>query len=207
MPTDLIQHLVTLIEDEDLHTIEAKLLLANQCVQPTRCCDDDVGVGIFVGKRLNVLLHWSSTVEDTGLDLWQIFGKARILVLDLIRELTRVAHDKNRALARCWFDLLEGRKNEDRCFSQSRLGLAKNICSEDCLWNAYLLDCEVRAMLDLNRSKKSEITTQGPSEVRPSLQLFGAQHALKTPTRGTCLAQKPRASDFPGITLVCLAWP
>ena len=46
--TNLIQHLVTFIEDEHLHASKTKLLVADQRVQSTRCGDDDVRVSVFV---------------------------------------------------------------------------------------------------------------------------------------------------------------
>ena len=46
--TDLVQHLVTLVENEHFHIAEAELLIADQGVETTRGGHDDVGVGVFV---------------------------------------------------------------------------------------------------------------------------------------------------------------
>lgn len=148
--TNLIQHLVTFVKNEDLYTSETELLVADQCVQPTRCGDDDVRVGVFVCQCLDVLLHRRSTVKDSSLDIWKVLAEPGIFVLDLICEFTGVTHDESGALARHWLDLLKRRKDEDCSLSEPRLCLAEDIGSEDGLGNAHLLDCdEAMPMLDL----------------------------------------------------------
>lgn len=138
--TNLVQHLVTLIEDESLDVAEAKLLVSNQSVQTTRCGDDDVWVGLLVGQKLNVLLHWSTAVKDSGLDVRHVLAESGILVLDLVGELTGVAHDEDRGLAIDGLDLLQTGEHEDGSLSQSRFGLADDIGTENGLRDANLLD-------------------------------------------------------------------
>lgn len=111
--TDLIEHLVTLIEDEDLARSKVEVLVTDKRVQATWGSDDDVWVGLLVLEELGVGLDWSSSVEDGGLDLWHVLAESGVLVLDLVCQLTGVAHDQDRALAGNWLNLLEGGEDED----------------------------------------------------------------------------------------------
>jgi hypothetical protein len=45
--TNLIQHLVALIENEGLDAVEAELLVSNQGVQPARSGDNDIWVSLL----------------------------------------------------------------------------------------------------------------------------------------------------------------
>jgi hypothetical protein len=54
-----------------------------------------------------------------------------------------MAHNKDGCLAGDRLNLLKSSENKDRCLSETRFGLAKDIGTEDCLRNAYLLDCRV----------------------------------------------------------------
>lgn len=99
-PTNLIEHLIALIEDESFDIPQRKFLLADQSVQATGCANDDVRVRLRVRQNLNVLLHRGSAVKDSSLDVRKVFAESSILILDLISELSGVTHDENRALAR-----------------------------------------------------------------------------------------------------------
>lgn len=93
--TNLVKHLVTLIENEDLAASEAEVLVADQGVQTAGGGNDDVWVGVLVLQDLGVLLDGGSTVEDSGLDLGHVLAESGVLVLDLVGQLTSVAHDEN----------------------------------------------------------------------------------------------------------------
>lgn len=105
--TNLVQHLVTLVKDEDFDAAETKLLLTDQRVQPTWGGHNDVGVGVFVRQSFDVLLHRRSAVKDRGLDFWEVFAEACVFILDLVGKLSGVAHDEDGTLARHGLDLLE----------------------------------------------------------------------------------------------------
>ena len=139
-PTDLVEHLVTLVEDEALDVAEAELLVSDEGVQTTRSCDDDVRVSLLVGEELDVLLHGSTTVEDGGLDIRHVLCESGVFVLDLVGELTGVAHDEDRGLTLDGLLLLESSEDEDGCLSKTGLGLADDIVTENGLGNALLLD-------------------------------------------------------------------
>lgn len=140
--TNLVQHLVTLIEDEDLAVSEAEMLVSHKSVQTTWSSNDDVRVGVLALEELGVFLDRGSSVEDSGLHIWHILAEASIFVLNLIGELAGVAHDENGGFASNWFDLLKSGENEDGSLTKTGFGLAKDIGSQNGLRNANLLDCK-----------------------------------------------------------------
>lgn len=138
--TNLVEHLVTLIEDEALNVSETELLVSDEGVQTTGSGDDDVRVSLLVGEELNVFLHGSTTVEDGSLDVGHVLCESGVFVLDLVGELTGVAHDEDRGLTLDGLHLLESCEDEDGGLSQTGLGLADDIVTENGLRNALLLD-------------------------------------------------------------------
>jgi hypothetical protein len=166
--TNLVQHLVTLVENEGLHVAQGQFLVTDQRVQTTGSGHHNVGVGFLVGQDFDVLLDRSTTVEDRSLNIGQVLRETGVLVLNLISELTGVAHDQDLALARNGLQLVEGGENEDRGFTETRLGLAKNVDVQNGSRNANLLDCwKAEPMLDWVRRKKKQ--KKNPSRnVRPS---------------------------------------
>ena len=142
--TNLVEHLVTLIEHEALDVAQAEVLVAHKGVQTTGSGDNDVRVGLLVLENVDVVLNGSATVEDRGLDVGQVLAETGVLVLDLESQLAGVAHDQHRALAVDRLDLLKSGQDENGSFTKTRLGLAKDVGSENCLRNAVLLDCGYR---------------------------------------------------------------
>lgn len=138
--TNLVEHLVTLIEDEALNVAEAELLVSDQGVQTTGSGDNDVRVSLLVGKELNVFLHGGTAVEDSGLDVGHVLCESGVFVLDLVGELTGVAHNEDRGLTLDGLHLLQSCEDEDGSLSQTGLGLADDIVTENGLGNTLLLD-------------------------------------------------------------------
>lgn len=148
-PTNLIQHLVTLVKNECLDVTQRKLLVTDQGVETTRSSNDDVGERFLVRKDFNVLLNRSTSVEDCSLYIGKVLAEPSILVLDLVCQLTGVAHNKDGALPRNSFQLVESSQDENRGLSETRLSLAENVDVQDSGRNADLLDCnEADGMLD-----------------------------------------------------------
>lgn len=139
--TNLIQHFIAFVEDKDSDISKAKLLLSDQSIQTTRSSDNDMRVSVFVGKGFDILLHWCAPVKDCCLHFWEIFAEPGVFVLNLVGEFTGVTHNKDGALAGYRLNLLKCCENKDGCLSETGLGLAENIGSEDSLRNAHLLDC------------------------------------------------------------------
>jgi hypothetical protein len=139
--TDLVKHLVTLIENESLDVAKGQLLVTDERVETTGGGDDDVGVRLLAGQGLHVLLDRGTTVEDSSLDVGQVLGETGVLVLDLVGELTGVAHDQDLAFARDGLQLVKSGEDEDSGLTKTGLGLAKNIDVQDSSRDANLLDC------------------------------------------------------------------
>lgn len=127
--TGLVEHLVAFVKNEVLQAGEAKFLVPNESVDPARCSHDDMGVGILVGEDLDVLLHRGSSVEDGHPDARQELGEAIILILDLVRQLTSMAHNQDRGSTgfRVVVHLLQSSQNEHGGFSETGFGLAQDI--------------------------------------------------------------------------------
>jgi hypothetical protein len=142
--TNLVEHLVTLIEHKALDVAQAEVLVAHKGVQTTGSGDNDVRVGLLVLENVDVVLNGSATVEDRGLDVGQVLAETGVLILDLESQLAGVAHDQHRALAVDRLDLLKSGQDENGSFTKTRLGLTKDVGSENCLRNAVLLDCGYR---------------------------------------------------------------
>ena len=93
--TDLIQHFIALIKDEDLDVSESKLLVADKGIESAGCRNNDMWMRVLIRQNLNVFLHRGSTVEYCRLDLWHILAESCILVFDLIGQFARVTHDEH----------------------------------------------------------------------------------------------------------------
>jgi hypothetical protein len=91
--TGLVKHLVALVEHEVLQARKTELLVADKGVDATWCANNDVGVGVLVGQKLDILLDRGSSVEDANLHIGKEFGETSILILDLVGQLARVTHD------------------------------------------------------------------------------------------------------------------
>lgn len=152
--TDLVKHLVTLVKNEGLDVAQRQLLVTDQGVQTTGGGDDNVGVSLLVGEHLNILLDGSTTVEDGSLDIGQVLGETGVFVLDLVGELTSVAHHKDRALASNGLQLVKSGENEDCGLTETGLGLAENIDVQDGSRDTDLLHCrEAERWLDLGSTR------------------------------------------------------
>lgn len=100
-----------------------------------------MGMGILVGQSLNVFLHRCTAIEYGSLDIRQVLAEAGVLILDLERKLSSVAHHENGGFSRNRLNLLECREHENCSFSQSRFRLAEDVRSQNGLRDADLLDC------------------------------------------------------------------
>lgn len=141
--TGLVKHLVTLIEDEDANAAETQSLVADESFETTRSTHNDVRASLLVLESLNIVLNGGTTVEDSSLDVGHVLAEAVVLITDLVGQLTSVAHDNNGYLSVHRFDLLKSGKNEDSSLSQTGLGLADNVSTEECLGDTGLLDCRL----------------------------------------------------------------
>ena len=119
------------------------MFVSYQLVHSTGRCNDNVRVGLLVLEKFGILGNRSSTIEDGSLHLRHIFAESSVLVLNLVRKFTGVAHNKDGGLAIDWLDLLERGEDEYGGLTKTGFGLAKNIGTENSLRNSQLLDCRV----------------------------------------------------------------
>ena len=129
-PTNGIQHLVTLIENEDLDVVESKSLVTNKSIQSTGCRDDDMWVSVLVLQDFHIFLDGGSTVKHSGLHIRKVSTEAVVFILDLICQLSSMTHNQDRCLTGDWIDLLKCHQDEDGSLTETRFGLAKNIGTE-----------------------------------------------------------------------------
>ena len=128
-PTNLVQHFIAFVKNENLDVTHPKLLISYQSIHSAWRCHDNVGMSVLVGQNLDVLLHRSPAVEYRRLGFWHILAKPSVLVFDLIRKLAGVAHYQDRTFAWSWLDLLQGSEDENGSLPEPRFCLAKNIGS------------------------------------------------------------------------------
>ncbi len=140
---DLLEDLVTLVNDKVLDTRNLERLVTNKGVHTARSTDNDVrALGLVLEHGL-VLGDGCTTVDDTGADIGHVLGKTGVLVADLVGELTSVAEDDDGNLAVDGLDLLKGSKDEDGSLTHTGLGLTHDVHAEDRLGDTFLLDCGV----------------------------------------------------------------
>jgi len=114
-------------------------LVPGECVQASRSGDDNVG-DLSALEQFLILLHGRSTIEHSRAHGRHITRKTTVLVLDLERELARVAKDDHRNFVFRWIELLERGEHKDGSLSVTRFGLAEHVHSENRLRNAFLLN-------------------------------------------------------------------
>jgi len=89
----LFKHLVTLVEDEVFEILEVERLAPAECQDTSRGADDNVGaVGL---QDLLVLRYEETSEEDSNLCSAHVLAESFVLLADLERELTSVAHDQH----------------------------------------------------------------------------------------------------------------
>lgn len=93
--TNLIQHLVALIQNELLDASEAEFLVAHKGIQTARSSNNDVWKAVLVGKHFDILRHRSSTEETLGLDIGHVLAETLVFIFDLISKFAGVAHDED----------------------------------------------------------------------------------------------------------------
>lgn len=135
-----LQDLVTLINDEGLDVVQTDTLLLDKSVQSTWSGNDNVRTGLLVLQLLQVSGHWSTTVEDLGLDIRHVLGETSVLVTDLVGQLSGVTDDQSGDLTWNWVQLLQSGQDEHGSLTQTRLGLTQNVSTQDGLRDTDLLD-------------------------------------------------------------------
>lgn len=121
--------------------LQVKLLAANESEDATRCADDDMRCRRL--QRFFVLLDRHAAEEHGDLDAGHVLAEALVFLADLESELASVAHDQYVDVIVCRLQLLERRQDEDGGLSHTGFRLAQDVHSQNGLWNAFVLYCEV----------------------------------------------------------------
>lgn len=92
--TCFVEHLIALIQNEDLEVVEFESLLLDQGEHSTRGSNDDVRALFFVFEKLLVILYWHSSEHDCASQLRKILGESFEFLLDLESKLPDIAKDQ-----------------------------------------------------------------------------------------------------------------
>mmetsp|Transcript_9687 Transcript_9687/g.26196 ORF Transcript_9687/g.26196 Transcript_9687/m.26196 type:complete len:227 (-) Transcript_9687:109-789(-) len=141
---ELVQALVALVQDELRELVELQVLLARQAEHAARGANEDMRA--IVLQHLLILGYRHTAVHHACLHVLEVLGEPVELMLDLIGQLTRVAHHQDLHALLRWVNLLKARQHEDRCLAHAGLGLAQNVGAQDCLWDTLML--HLRGMLE-----------------------------------------------------------
>lgn len=136
----MLEHFVALVENKVLDVLGIQDLVADEGVQAAGGSDDDVGALGLVLDELGVLGHGSATKERADAHVGHVLRETRVLVLNLVGKLTRVAQNYHRDLAVDWLKLLQRSENEHSRLPVTRLGLAQDIHAQNGLRDTLLLD-------------------------------------------------------------------
>ena len=89
----LLQHLVTLVQDEMLQVLQWKLLALDESENSSRSSHDNMRAVVL--QNLLVLSYGHSSEENSDLDIGQKLGEPLVLLADLEGELPGVTHDQD----------------------------------------------------------------------------------------------------------------
>lgn len=137
--TELFKHLVALIKNEVFNVFGVEKFVSDEGIEATGGGNDDVRALSLVLEGFSVLGNGSSSIECANANIGHVLGKARVLVLDLECQFTRVAENEDRHFTVHGLELLQRRKDENGSLAMSRLSLAQNVHAKHRLWNALLL--------------------------------------------------------------------
>mmetsp|Transcript_9342 Transcript_9342/g.40993 ORF Transcript_9342/g.40993 Transcript_9342/m.40993 type:complete len:344 (+) Transcript_9342:410-1441(+) len=173
---ELLEHLIALVEDEVAALLERDVAVLGQRLAAAGGGDDDAR-GLLLELRL-LLLDVDAAEDDGDVHRGEVRAEALELVLDLVRQLARVAEDQRANLARDGLELLEDREHEHRGLAHAGLGLADDIHAQDRLGDALVLNCWSRDGWDGERSGR------------------GSDRGAAAARRGEILAPKKRQAQL-----------
>ena len=163
--TKLFEHFVALVQDEVLDFGGIENLISDEGVETAGGGDHNVRALGLVSESVGVLRHRSATEERVDADVWHVLRETRVLVLNLVCELARVAKNNDRDLAVDRLELLQRCEHENSRLSVTRLGLAQNVHAEHGLRDTLLLDCII-SMLAIFTNLTQRIITHPQTGAR-----------------------------------------
>jgi hypothetical protein len=105
---------------------------------------NDVRVGVLILEQFLVFFDIGTAIEYGSPYFGHVLAETLILVFDLECELAGMTEDQDIAFGRLGFYLLQRGEDKHSGLSQTGLGLAEDVGSQDGLRDADLLDCSLR---------------------------------------------------------------
>ncbi len=162
----LLEHLVYLVDDEDLELRGIEGLVLHEHLDTARAAHNDVGLVGF--KALLLLRKGDTTVDALHGDALEVGLEALELLGDLVCKLPGVHnHESLEAIIR--IDALQGDSHEDSCLAHASLGLCDNVIACQAIGNRLLLNWNDQ------KTSKQYISSHMPHTSAPTLsQPFSA---------------------------------
>lgn len=135
-----LQNLVTLVNDERLHVVQTDALLGNKSVQSTGSGHHNVWACVLVLQLFQVARNRDTTVEDVSLHVWHVLRETGIFVTDLVCQFSGVTDHQGGDLTGNRVQLLQRGQHENGSFTQTGLGLAQDIGTQNRLGDTDLLN-------------------------------------------------------------------
>jgi len=137
--TKRLKHFVTFIKDEELEVLEVQDLVVYQLQNTTRSTNHNVRVFCSFQQVL-VLVDRNASIEDGSSDARQVLAETVEFVANLVSQLSCVA-EHQAADTRSRLELLQSRQNKYCGLTHTGFGLADDVCAQDRLWDALVLNC------------------------------------------------------------------
>jgi hypothetical protein len=139
LSTELLEHFIALVQDEELHLVQLERLSSDQRKEPSRSANQDVRRGRL--EHLLLLEHRLASIDHLGLHSGHVFREAVELLLDLVGQLVSVADHKGRDWVRLGVQTVEDGQDEDGGLAHAGLGLSQDIGPDQGLGETLLLNC------------------------------------------------------------------
>lgn len=116
--TSLFEHLVALIENEDLEVGEVEVTLLNESEDSARGADNDVG-SLETLEHLDVVNNGDTAINNFGSHVLELSLESVELFVDLVGELSVVAENDGRHRLGVFRELMKDGEHEDRSLSHA----------------------------------------------------------------------------------------
>lgn len=136
--TDVLEHLIALVENENLEVIEVQRLVLGEVEDTAWGANDDVR-SAWALQHLLLLLERLAAQEALRSHVRHEFGETSEFTLDLVGELAGVSEDEGAAGLGVLVEAMKRGEDENGSLAHAGYGLAKDIDAHDGLRDALLL--------------------------------------------------------------------
>jgi hypothetical protein len=116
----LIKHLIALIQDKHVEVIKVENTFFDESKNSSWGSNNNMRGSCWIFENLFVFLDWDSTKNDSGSNVFEIFGESIEFLLDLESKLSDIAKDQS--LIWLWvgfINLLQDSDDENSSFSHA----------------------------------------------------------------------------------------